>query len=159
MTLMRSHELLILGQYVVRRSNAAPECPQQLLQETVEVRKLLAEIPLIPPTTPEARDSRQRHTQGKPKIDLSSADGDAENSGIEIVAGETIFVVDFDVEQNFVIQGDPDTPAGIQGVLFTPNLRAVVRGVAGSIAGTVASSNTDDPIEGLVVRATLTESR
>lgn len=36
---------------------------------------------------------------------------------------ETIVVVDFDVDQNFVIQGNPETPAGINGILFTPVLR------------------------------------
>lgn len=35
---------------------------------------------------------------------------------------ETILVVDFDVDQNFVIQGNPETPAGINGILFTPVL-------------------------------------
>ena len=34
----------------------------------------------------------------------------------------TTVVVDFDVEQNFVIQGNPNTPAGINGILFTPVL-------------------------------------
>jgi len=34
----------------------------------------------------------------------------------------TIVVVDFDVNQNFVLQGDPGTPAGIHGVLFTPTV-------------------------------------
>lgn len=31
-------------------------------------------------------------------------------------------IVDFDVDRNFVIQGNPDTPAGIHGILFTPVL-------------------------------------
>lgn len=31
--------------------------------------------------------------------------------------------VDFDVNQNFVLQGDPETPAGLNGVIFTPVLR------------------------------------
>ena len=35
----------------------------------------------------------------------------------------TIVVVDFDVNDNFVIQGNPDTPAGIKGVLFKPVLK------------------------------------
>lgn len=34
----------------------------------------------------------------------------------------TEITVDADVNQNFVIQGDPDAPAGIEGVLFTPHL-------------------------------------
>lgn len=43
---------------------------------------------------------------------------------IEAEAGEfTIVVVDFDVNENFVLQGDPETPAGIHGILFTPVLR------------------------------------
>jgi hypothetical protein len=35
----------------------------------------------------------------------------------------TIVTVDFDVDENFVVQGNPDTPAGIHGILFTPVLR------------------------------------
>ncbi len=38
-----------------------------------------------------------------------------------------IVLVDFDVDQNFVIQGNPNTPAGIQGILFTPMLRELSR--------------------------------
>jgi hypothetical protein len=37
--------------------------------------------------------------------------------------GVTILTVDFDVDRNFVMQGNPDTPAGIQGILFTPVLQ------------------------------------
>jgi hypothetical protein len=61
--------------------------------------------------------------------------------------------VDFDVSQNFVIQGNPETPAGIHGILFTPVLRAIVRDVAGSIAGTVVAP-TGVVVEGLTVTAT-----
>lgn len=43
-----------------------------------------------------------------------------------------VILVDFDVNQNFVIQGNPDTPAGIQGILFTPMLRELSREVDGS---------------------------
>ena len=35
----------------------------------------------------------------------------------------TIVVVDFDVNDNFKLQGNPDTPAGIKGILFTPVLK------------------------------------
>ena len=38
-----------------------------------------------------------------------------------------VVLVDFDVDQNFVIQGNPETPAGIQGILFTPVLRELSR--------------------------------
>jgi hypothetical protein len=40
-----------------------------------------------------------------------------------------VILVDFDVDQNFVIQGNPETPAGIQGILFTPMLRELSRNV------------------------------
>jgi hypothetical protein len=72
------------------------------------------------------------------KINLTTADGEP-RAGVEIKPGETVLVVDFDVSQNFVMQGSADTPAGIQGFLFTPLLRAVVEDVAGSIAGTVTA--------------------
>ena len=77
------------------------------------------------------------------------------DSSVIIAPGETILVVDFDVQQNFKIQGNPNTPAGLQGILFTPVLRAVVSNVAGSIAGTVTSEADGSPLEGLTVRATL----
>ncbi len=46
-------------------------------------------------------------------------DGDG-SEGITITDGETIVVVEIDVSKNFVIQGNPDSPAGIHDVLFTP---------------------------------------
>lgn len=85
------------------------------------------------------------------KINLSTADGDAD-AGVEIRPGETTLVVDFDVSQNFVMQGDAESPSGIQGYLFTPTLRAVVRDIAGSIAGTVTAP-TGVTLEGLEVNA------
>jgi hypothetical protein len=42
---------------------------------------------------------------------------------IDAAEGEsTTLVVDFDVDQNFKLQGNPNTPAGIHGILFTPVL-------------------------------------
>lgn len=55
-----------------------------------------------------------------------------QQSGIKVQLAEpiaaqvgwvTIVVVDFDVNDNFVIQGNPESPAGIQGILFTPVLK------------------------------------
>jgi hypothetical protein len=52
-------------------------------------------------------------------------------SGIKVQLAESldleddevvIVLVDFDVNQNFVIQGNPGTPAGINGIIFTPVL-------------------------------------
>jgi hypothetical protein len=88
------------------------------------------------------------------KVKLGTGDGDGEE-GVTITPGETILVVDFDVSQNFKIQGNPNTPAGLKGVLFTPVLRAVVSNIAGSIAGTVTSSADGSPIVGATVRASI----
>ena len=41
----------------------------------------------------------------------------------------TDLLVDFDVNRNFVIQGSPGTPAGIQDILFTPTLTEMHRTV------------------------------
>lgn len=38
-------------------------------------------------------------------------------------------VVDFDVNENFKLQGNPETPAGINGILFTPSLKEKSRSV------------------------------
>lgn len=89
------------------------------------------------------------------KIKLFREDGDSLVRGVEIVEGETVLVIDFDVYRNFKVQGNPNTPAGLKGVIFTPTLRAVARDVAGSIAGTVTSSDDGSPLAGLTVMATL----
>lgn len=39
----------------------------------------------------------------------------------------TTVVVDVDVNANFVIQGNPESQAGIQGVTFTPHLKEIAR--------------------------------
>lgn len=91
------------------------------------------------------------------KINLDGSDGDANSAGINISPGETILVIDFDVSQNFKVQGNPDTPAGINGYLFTPLLRAVVRDVAGNIGGTLSAA-AGASVEGITVMAEQTDS-
>lgn len=85
------------------------------------------------------------------KVNLGPANGGGEGA-LEIRPGETVLVVDFDVARNFVMQGDAESPAGIQGFLFTPVLRAVVTDVAGSIAGSVTAPE-GVALEGLQVTA------
>lgn len=87
------------------------------------------------------------------KIKLT-AEGGTPGAGLEIRPGEMVLVVDFDVSQNFVMQGNAETPAGIKSFLFTPVLRAVVRDVAGSIKGSVAAPEGVD-VEGMTVTATV----
>lgn len=47
------------------------------------------------------------------KMNLDASDGDPDNAGIDIAPGETILVIDFDVSQNFKVQGDSN---GIYGI-------------------------------------------
>lgn len=89
------------------------------------------------------------------KINLSSADGDAQSAGVEIRPGETVLVIDFDVSQNFVLLGNPDPGGVINGVLFTPLLRATVLDIAGSIAGSVSGAG---GLSGITVMAEQTDS-
>lgn len=90
------------------------------------------------------------------KLNLKSGDeegdGDGEG-GVEIASGETILVLDFDVNQSYVLQGNPETPAGIKGVHFKPTLRVIVNDVAGSISGTVSTALDSTSVEGLTVTA------
>ena len=75
------------------------------------------------------------------------------HEGIEIIPGETILVLDFDVSRSFVLQGNPESPAGIHGVLFRPVLRVTVNDVAASISGTVSTAVEDLSVAGLTVTA------
>jgi hypothetical protein len=57
---------------------------------------------------------------------------------ITVVGGLTTeLVLDFDVSQSFVVQGNPYTPAGIKGFIFTPVVRAANASISGSIEGVV----------------------
>ena len=87
------------------------------------------------------------------KLVLDGSDGEEEDGGLEILPGEMVLVLDFDVDQSFVIQGDPETPAGIFGVIFTPTIRVSVNDVAGSISGTVSAADDSINVEGLSVTA------
>lgn len=87
------------------------------------------------------------------KLNLRDA-GDG-SAGVRIAGGETVLVLDFDVSQSFVIQGNPETPAGINSVIFKPTLRVTAEDVAGSISGTVTAASDTIDVEGLTVTAEL----
>lgn len=86
-------------------------------------------------------------------IKLNLRDED-ETEDFEIIPGETVLVLDFDVSQSFVLRGNPETPAGVHGVNFKPTIRVTARDVAASISGTVSSADEGVDVEGLTVRAT-----
>ena len=85
------------------------------------------------------------------KLNLHDQD---ETEEFEIVPGETVLVLDFDVNQSFVLRGNPETPAGVHGVNFTPAIRVTARDVAASISGVVSAAEEGIDVEGLTVRAT-----
>ena len=61
---------------------------------------------------------------------------------IEVVGGLTSeLLLDFDVSKSFVVQGNPNTPAGISGFIFTPVIRAVNMSTAGRITGLVTDNS------------------
>ncbi len=64
------------------------------------------------------------------------------NPAIVILGGSTTeLLIDFDLSNSFVVQGNPDTPAGIKGFHFKPVIRAVNNTEAGSILGSVADTS------------------
>jgi hypothetical protein len=88
------------------------------------------------------------------KLNLRDADDDGP---LEIVPGETVIVLDFDVNRSFVLRGNPDTPAGVHGVIFKPTIRVSGMDVAASLSGTVSTELEGVSVEGLVVSATPTD--
>lgn len=80
--------------------------------------------------------------------------GEEGDGGLPI-DGDVELVLDFDVGRSFVIQGNPETPAGIVGILFKPTI-LVSDGSAGSISGTVTAPE-GVSVEGLTVTATPVE--
>jgi hypothetical protein len=85
-------------------------------------------------------------------LDVAGVEDDSIGSLI-VEAGRLIFMVDFDTNQSFVIQGDPEATEGITDIVFSPALRVVAQSAAGSIAGTVTSTVPDIDAAGVVVTA------
>jgi hypothetical protein len=67
----------------------------------------------------------------------------------EAVTSELL--LDFDVSQSFVVQGNPETPAGIEGFHFKPVVRGADLSIAGQVTGVVTDIDTGDPIQGAEV--------
>jgi hypothetical protein len=93
------------------------------------------------------------HTGIKLNLKGSNGDGEGTMGGVEITPGQTVLVLDFDVNQSFRIQGNPETPAGIRSVHFQPTLRVVVHNVSGSVSGTVTAAADSMNVVGLTVTA------
>lgn len=91
------------------------------------------------------------------KLNLAGSAGDGDGGPATIASGETVLVLDFDVNQSFVIQGDPEAASGINDILFTPTVRVVVQDVAATVSGTVSTTVTGASVAGLVVTAEPTD--
>jgi len=88
------------------------------------------------------------------KLNLQSADG---GGPLEIVPGETVLMLDFDVSKSFVLLGNFETPAGVHGVIFKPTIKVTGQDVAASISGTVSTAIEGQSVEGLTVTAEPTD--
>ncbi|HYW50281.1 MAG TPA: DUF4382 domain-containing protein [Gemmatimonadaceae bacterium] len=62
---------------------------------------------------------------------------------VQITAGETVLVADFDVSRSFVFQGPRNAP---NSVSFKPVIHATVQNVAASIAGTVTPAASESNV-------------
>jgi len=60
------------------------------------------------------------------------------SSPVQVTAGETVLVADFDVSRSFVFTGPAGAPTGAK---FKPVIHAVVQNVAASIGGTVTPAS------------------
>jgi sarcosine oxidase gamma subunit len=92
---------------------------------------------------------RRRNQYRSLKVPSGSTSGLKVNlSGpIEIVPGETFWVVDFDVGQSFVFQGPPGGPKSVH---FKPVIHATAVDVAGSISGTVTPAEANATLYAIV---------
>jgi len=71
-------------------------------------------------------------------------------NGLVVSEGSLASVLlDFDVSQSFVVQGNPKSPKGITGFIFKPVIRAVVEAESGMIEGHVTAG--DNKVAGAVV--------
>ncbi|MDX1673081.1 MAG: DUF4382 domain-containing protein [Balneolaceae bacterium] len=66
---------------------------------------------------------------------------------IDVAGGLTAeLLLDINVSKSFVVQGNPNTPAGIRGFIFKPVIRASNQSTSGRINGTI-SDGSGNPLE------------
>lgn len=63
----------------------------------------------------------------------------------------TELLLDFDLSKSFVVQGNPSTPAGINGFNFKPVIRAVNASTAGRVQGTVIADAGDSALANVYI--------
>lgn len=85
-------------------------------------------------------------------LDVAGIEDDSVGSLI-VAAGQLVLLVDLDVNQSVLIQGDPEAIDGIDDIIFDPKLRVVAQSAAGSLSGTVFTGVSGLSPAGLVVTA------
>ncbi|HYQ56547.1 MAG TPA: DUF4382 domain-containing protein [Draconibacterium sp.] len=68
---------------------------------------------------------------------------------IDSTSSEEI-LLDFDVSRSFIVQGNPNSPAGIRGFLFKPVIKASTPSTTGILRGNVTDAE-DNPVGGVTV--------
>lgn len=154
----------------VRRSDAAEDSPFLVLSEEVVSLNLLDLTNGITATLADLEVPVGEYNLVRLYVDEASVvlnNGDVYDltvpsgaqTGIKVfvepsivVAGEltTELLLDVDVNNSFVVQGNPDTPAGINGFLFTPVIRATNLSEAGSLKGFITDTE-ETRLEGAMV--------
>ena len=64
---------------------------------------------------------------------------------------ENSILLDFDVSRSFVVQGNPDTPAGIKGFIFKPVIKASNLSETGTLSGEVTDASSSFALEGVQI--------
>jgi hypothetical protein len=77
---------------------------------------------------------------------------------IDVVEGLTAdLLLDCDVSQSFVVQGNPDSPAGINGFIFKPTIKAANLSTSGKLVGTITDV-LGQPIERAIVSVSISDT-
>jgi len=77
---------------------------------------------------------------------------------IEVVGGLSAeLLLDFDLSNSFVVKGNPNTPAGINGFNFKPVVRAINSSSSGRVSG-IVTDTTNAPIENATVYSEIAPS-
>ena len=84
---------------------------------------------------------------------LPAVNDEGNVGGIDIAIGQTILIVDFDVNRSFTLEGSPDSAGGITGAQLTPVLRIADGSETATISGNVVASSDTVPTTGLLVTA------
>lgn len=74
-------------------------------------------------------------------------------NGLEVTGGSmNTLILDFDVSNSFVVQGNVKSPKGIKGFIFKPVIRATAEDISGSIEGVVTTGEANTLLPNIPVQ-------